>query len=73
MSRLKNFYLLEHVRIKETGIVGQIIDIYNDLTGAKHYTIEDDTERGPDNPWPQYDCLEGQIEKLPDHSEKQEG
>lgn len=70
MSALKNFYLLEHVRIKESGIVGQIIDIYQDLTGDTHYTIEDDTERGPEDPWPHYDCVISQIEKLPDHREK---
>lgn len=60
----------EKVRIKATGIVGEVIDIYT-VGGEKHYTVESDEKgvpggRGAPNSWKLFDCLAAELEKIGD-------
>lgn len=58
----------DRVRIKNTGITGEIIDIYE--SGDKTmYTIESDEKgtpggRGDPDSWKWYECEESELEKL---------
>lgn len=59
----------DKVRIKKTGIVGEVIDIYNSSNGEKMFTVESD-EKGVDggwgdnDSWKLFDCTEEDLEKL---------
>lgn len=59
----------DKVRIKATGIVGEVIDIYYPANGKKMYTVESD-ERGvpggwgDDGDWKLFDCEESELEKI---------
>ena len=59
----------DKVRIKTTGIIGEIVDIYTTADGITKYTVESD-EKGvpggwgePDS-WKLFDCLEFDLEKV---------
>lgn len=57
----------EKVRIKETGIIGTIVDI-SDRSGVRLYAVESDT-KGPlpggyGEKWPLFNCTEGEIESI---------
>lgn len=60
----------EHVKIKKSGIKGVIVDVPV-LPTDKHYTVESD-ERGvpggygEDGDYKLFDCLESELEVLPD-------
>ncbi len=61
--------LYDHVRIKDSGITGIVVDIRK--TNAVYCTVEDDNraeEASEDGLWPLYDC---KIEDLELISEKQ--
>ena len=65
------FNELDHVRVKELGITGTIIDIYTTLDGATYYTVENDKEESIDAPnawngirFPQIDCKADQLELI---------
>ena len=61
----------DRVRIKATGITGDVIDIYKNSEGQLVYTVEAD-ERGvpggysygDENDWQLFDCLIEEIEKI---------
>lgn len=50
------------VRIKASGVVGTIVDIYN-VKGKDFFTVEDDT-RNSDGGFDLYDCTKDEIEKV---------
>lgn len=59
----------DKVRIKTTGILGEIVDIYTTADGITKYTVESD-EKGvpggwgePDS-WKLFDCVESDLEKV---------
>ena len=59
----------DKVRIKTTGIIGEIVDIYTTADGITKYTVESD-EKGvpggwgePDS-WKLFDCVESDLEKV---------
>lgn len=58
--------LFDKVKIKKTGVVGIVLDVrtVNDET---RYTVESDDKEstgGYPGKWPQYDCLEAEIEVI---------
>lgn len=60
----------DKVRIKATGVIGEIIDIYT-VGGEKHYTVESDEKgvpggRGAPDSWKLFDCLAEELEKIGD-------
>lgn len=62
--------LYDHVRIKDKGVTGEVIDIYEGQDRKTYYIVESD-KRGPDSDpdafdevWPQYDCLAEQLERI---------
>ncbi len=59
----------DKVRIKESGIVGEIIDIYYPPTGETKYTVESDEKgvpggRGDADSWKFFDCSADELEKI---------
>lgn len=57
----------EKVRIKETGIIGTIVDI-SERSGTRLYVVESDTQGplpgGYGEKWPLFDCTESEIESI---------
>ena len=58
----------DKVKIKETGVTGDVIDIYS-VGGETHYTVESDQKgvpggRGDEDSWKLFDCTEEELEKL---------
>lgn len=58
----------DKVRIRKTGIVGEIIDIYK-AAGKMMYTVESDEKgvsggRGDSDCWKWFECTESELEKL---------
>ena len=58
----------DKVKIKETGVTGDVIDIYS-VCGKTHYTVESDQKgvpggRGDEDSWKLFDCTEEELEKL---------
>lgn len=58
----------DKVRIKETGITGEVVDIYT-VGGEIHYTVESDEKgvpggRGDADGWKLFDCVREELEKL---------
>lgn len=59
----------DKVRIKKSGIVGEIIDIYYPQTGETVYTVESDEKgvpggRGDPDDWKFFDCLADELEMV---------
>jgi hypothetical protein len=59
----------DKVRIKKTGIIGEIIDIYHPVTGETKYTVESDEKGVPGgwgeaDSWKLFDCTADELEKL---------
>lgn len=59
----------DRVRIKENGIVGEIVDIYHPANGETKYTVESDEKGvpggyGPDDSWKLFDCTEDELERI---------
>lgn len=62
------FKLWEHVKVKKNGVIGEIIDISENIYG-KVYIVESDTKGERDDAdypgeWPLYDCQEDEIERI---------
>lgn len=62
--------LNEHdkVRIKATGVLGEIVDVYHPADGSTKYTVESDEKGvpggwGEPGSWKLFDCNEEEIEK----------
>ena len=58
----------DKVRIKESGITGEVIDIYA-VGGVMHFTVESDEKgvpggRGDEDSWKLFDCTEEELEKI---------
>ena len=58
----------DKVRIKESGITGEVIDIYT-VGDAMHFTVESDENgvpggRGDEDSWKLFDCTEEELEKI---------
>ena len=57
----------DKVRIKETGIIGTIIDI-SERSGTRMYIIESDTQGplpgGYGEKWPLFNCTENEMESI---------
>lgn len=58
----------DKVKIKATGIVGEVIDIYT-VKGVTYYTVESDEEGvpggdGPDDSWKLFHCEESELELM---------
>lgn len=59
----------EKVRIKKTGIIGEIIDVYYPASGEKKYTVESDEKGVPGgwgdaDSWKLFDCEENELERI---------
>ena len=59
----------EKVRIKATGITGEIIDIYHPANGKTMYTVESDEKgvpggRGDTDSWKLFDCEKSELERI---------
>lgn len=59
----------EKVRIKATGIIGEVIDVYYPANGKRMYTVESDEKgvpggRGDDDSWKLFDCTEDELERI---------
>lgn len=59
----------EKVRIKKSGIVGEIIDIYYPQSGERKYTVESDEKGVPGgwgdaDSWKLFDCTEDDLERI---------
>lgn len=59
----------EKVRIKKTGIIGEIIDIYYPLSGERTYCVESEEKGVPggyggEDSWKLFDCTEEELEKI---------
>lgn len=57
-----------HVRIKETGITGIVVDIHT-IEGTEWFIVESDEEGTPggygdDDSWKLYDCVESELEVI---------
>ena len=58
----------DHVRIKETGITGIVVDIYS-MGGKQYYGVESDDRDTPggygtEGSYKIYDCLAEELEKI---------
>ena len=58
----------DKVRIRENGIVGEVIDIYT-INGNTYYTVESDEKGVPGgygdaNDWKLFDCELDDLEKI---------
>ena len=58
----------DKVKIKKTGIIGEVIDIYT-VSGKTLYIVESDEKgvpggRGDADSWKWFDCTEDEIEKV---------
>lgn len=67
------FNEFDHVRVKEVGVTGTIIDVYTAKDGITYYTVENDKEAPIDAPnawnsvrFPQIDCIADQLELICD-------
>jgi len=59
----------DKVRIKSTGIDGEVIDIYRLTNGKTMYTVESDEKgvpggRGDTDSWKWFDCTVDELEKI---------
>lgn len=63
-----SFKEYDHVLIKDAGVTGVIIDIFEAGDGKTYYTVEDDEPNGTDDPnrfdYPQYDCTDDRLELI---------
>ena len=58
----------DKVRIKETGIVGVVVDVH-EINGETIYIVESDEKGVPsgyggNDTWKLFDCIDGDLEKL---------
>lgn len=56
----------DKVRIKATGLIGEIVDI-SEINGKKHYVVESDEKYAPGgygDIWPLFDCSEEELEPV---------
>jgi hypothetical protein len=59
----------DKVRIKKTGIIGEIIDIYCPVVGETEYTVESDEKGVPGgwgdaDSWKLFNCTADELEKI---------
>lgn len=59
----------DKVRIKQSGVTGEIIDIYYPQTGETKYTVESDEKGVPGgwgdaDSWKFFDCSADELEKI---------
>ena len=59
----------DKVRIKATGIRGEVIDIYHPANGKTMYTVESDEKGvpggyGDDDSWKFFNCTADELEKV---------
>ena len=58
----------DKVKIKKSGIIGDVIDIYT-INGTMYYTVESDEKgvpggRGDNTDWKLFTCEKRELEKL---------
>ena len=59
----------DKVRIKATGIIGEIVDIYHPADGSTKYTVESDEKGVPGgwgklDSWKLFNCTLDELEKI---------